>query len=276
MTLRLSTADPGFEAGFSELLEQARETTQRVDAAVTEIIAAVRARGDAALVEYTARFDRWQPADAAALRVTEGEIEAAVRGVSPELRASIVAALARDDLPAGFECARRTRYLGRWIRHGGWYPDRKLRLFRRSLGRWGGTNPHDHVRVEGRVERLSGDLLHYSYRSLSDHLRTIDSFTTVAARGKHAAGRRARSGAGDACCSLNTAATSELRWVSLSGTLAAAKVSPMRFTCMRAGMDFSKVWNSAALSGPNKASIWASRSRRAAASMDSRATGSPR
>lgn len=115
--------------------------------------------------------------------------------VSPELRASILAALDRvggpDGGPDGFEMARRTWYLGRWIRRGGWYPDRKVRLFRRSKGRWGGVNPHDHVHVEGRVERLEGDLLHYSYRSISDHLATIDSFTTIAAREKHAAGRRA-------------------------------------------------------------------------------------
>ena len=111
--------------------------------------------------------------------------------VSPELRAEILDALGREDLPAGFELPRRTYYLGRWIRHSGWYPDRKLRLFRRSAGRWGGVNPHDHVHLEGRVERLAGDLLHYSYRSLSDHLRTIDAFTTVAAREKHARGERA-------------------------------------------------------------------------------------
>ncbi len=95
MTLRLSTADPGFEAGFAALLEQARETTQRVDAAVAEIIAAVRARGDAALVDYTARFDRWRPADAAALRVTEAEIESAAQGVPPDLRAALDLAAAR-------------------------------------------------------------------------------------------------------------------------------------------------------------------------------------
>jgi glycosyltransferase involved in cell wall biosynthesis len=111
--------------------------------------------------------------------------------VSPELRASILAALDRTDPPEGFEMARRTRYLGRWIRHGGWYPDAKVRLFRRSKGRWGGVNPHDRVRVEGRVERLRGDLLHHSYRSIADHLRTIDSFTTIAAREKHARGGRA-------------------------------------------------------------------------------------
>jgi glycosyltransferase involved in cell wall biosynthesis len=111
--------------------------------------------------------------------------------VSPELRASILAALERPDLPDGFEMARRTWYLGRWIKRGGWYPDRKIRLYRKSKGRWGGVNPHDHVRVQGRVERLEGDLLHYSYRSISDHLKTIDSFTTIAAREKRAAGKRA-------------------------------------------------------------------------------------
>jgi glycosyltransferase involved in cell wall biosynthesis len=112
--------------------------------------------------------------------------------VSPELRAAIVAALARAELPDGFRFARRNRYLGRWIRHGGWYPDRKLRLFRRSRGRWAGQNPHDRVHLEGPVELLPGDLLHDSYRSLSEHLRTIDSFTTIAAREKHSAGARAR------------------------------------------------------------------------------------
>lgn len=111
--------------------------------------------------------------------------------VTPQLRESILAALARDDRPDGFEFNRLTEYMGRWIRHGGWYPDRKLRLYRRSKGRWGGVNPHDHVRLEGRVERLRGDLLHYSYRSLSDHIATIDSFTTIAAREKRKAGRRA-------------------------------------------------------------------------------------
>jgi len=111
--------------------------------------------------------------------------------VSPELRASILAALERPDLPDGFDCARRTWYLGRWIRHGGWYPDRKLRLFRRAAGRWTGTNPHDRVEVAGRVGRLDGDLLHFSYDSISDHLRTIDSFTSIAAREKRAAGERA-------------------------------------------------------------------------------------
>jgi glycosyltransferase involved in cell wall biosynthesis len=111
--------------------------------------------------------------------------------VSPMLREEILAALSTDAPAAdGYLMPRKTFYLGRWITHGGWYPDRKLRLFRRSRGRWGGINPHDHVRVEGRVGALRGDLHHFSYRSISDHLRTIDFFTTIAAREKSSRGVR--------------------------------------------------------------------------------------
>lgn len=112
--------------------------------------------------------------------------------LSPGMRRSVEAALQRNDDTVGFEFARLTRYLGRWIRHGGWYPDRKLRLFRRDSGRFEGRNPHDRVRVKGRVERLEGDILHDPFRSLSDHLRTIDRYTTVAAEEKHARGEKAR------------------------------------------------------------------------------------
>lgn len=83
--IRLSTAEPGFEAGFRALLDQARETTSRVDAAVSGIIAEVRAKGDAALLDLTARFDRWTPDSAAALRVAPAEIEGARARCAPEL-----------------------------------------------------------------------------------------------------------------------------------------------------------------------------------------------
>jgi histidinol dehydrogenase len=86
---RLATASPGFEAAFAALLDEARETTARVDAAVGAIIAEVRARGDAALLDLTARLDRWTPADAAALRVTAAEIDAADAAIAPELRAAL-------------------------------------------------------------------------------------------------------------------------------------------------------------------------------------------
>lgn len=111
--------------------------------------------------------------------------------VSPELRASILRAIDQPGEAVGFTLPRVTRYLGRWIRHGGWYPDRKVRLFRRGRGRFEGTDPHPRGRVDGPVADLDGDLLHYSYDDLADHLRTIDRFTGVAARAKLAHGGRA-------------------------------------------------------------------------------------
>ena len=110
--------------------------------------------------------------------------------LSPELSASVKRALEDPGDRAGFECARLTFHVGRPIRHGGWYPDRKVRLFDRRRGKWGGSNPHDRVRLEGPAGRLDGDLHHYSYRSLSDHLRQIDFFTDIAAREKRARGER--------------------------------------------------------------------------------------
>jgi len=110
--------------------------------------------------------------------------------LSPELAASVKRALADPGDRAGFECARLTFHVGRPIRHGGWYPDRNFRLFDRRRGRWGGRNPHDRVQLDGPLGRLEGDLLHHSYRSLSDHVRQIDFFTTIAAREKRARGER--------------------------------------------------------------------------------------
>ncbi|MBV1797556.1 histidinol dehydrogenase [Siccirubricoccus sp. G192] len=92
---RLATSDPGFEAAFRALLDLARDTTARVDAAVAEIIAAVRAGGDAALLDLTARFDGAAPADAAGLRVTEAEIAAATAGIAPDLLAALDLAATR-------------------------------------------------------------------------------------------------------------------------------------------------------------------------------------
>ena len=111
--------------------------------------------------------------------------------VTPELAGQIrgLIAAAPDGI-AGASVARRTWYLGRWIRHGGWYPDRKVRLARRGRGRWEGGHVHERLAIEGAVRALDGDLLHYSYRSMADHLRTIDRFTTAAAGALAARGAR--------------------------------------------------------------------------------------
>lgn len=92
---RLSTTDAGFEAAFTAILEDGRDTTTRVDAAVSAIIAAVREEGDAALLRYTARWDGWAPENAAALRVSAAEVEAALASIPADLLAALDVAAAR-------------------------------------------------------------------------------------------------------------------------------------------------------------------------------------
>jgi len=92
---RLDTRDTGFAAAFDALLDEARETTTTVDDAVAAIIADIRRRGDAALLETTAKFDRWTPRDASALRVTAAEIDEATAGIAPDLMAALDLAAAR-------------------------------------------------------------------------------------------------------------------------------------------------------------------------------------
>jgi glycosyltransferase involved in cell wall biosynthesis len=114
--------------------------------------------------------------------------------VTPELREAIEALQRRDPatLPDGFRIARRTRFLGRWIRHSGWYPDYQMRLYRKAASYWDGVAPHEVAHVRGRVETLPGELPHYTSHSLSDHHLRSDSYTTLAAGYLHGKGRRAR------------------------------------------------------------------------------------
>ena len=77
---------------------------------------------------------------------------------------------------------RLARYLGRWIYHAGWYPDRKIRLYHRDKAKWFGDFVHESVRCEGRVGDLESDILHFTCDSLSEHLRTLDRYTTLAAQ----------------------------------------------------------------------------------------------
>jgi hypothetical protein len=96
--------------------------------------------------------------------------------------------------PAGYEVNRATFHLGRWIRHGDFYPDWKLRLFRRSQARWIGRDPHGRVVVDGGVGRLQAELAHYSYRDLSDQIDRIQFFSDESARALREEGRSARMG----------------------------------------------------------------------------------
>src|SRR5437588_3229491 len=76
---------------------------------------------------------------------------------------------------------RLARYLGRWILHSGWYPDRKVRLYHRAKAKWVGDFVHESVEVNGRVGRLQSNLLHFTCDSLSEHLKSMDRYTTLAA-----------------------------------------------------------------------------------------------
>jgi glycosyltransferase involved in cell wall biosynthesis len=103
--------------------------------------------------------------------------------LSDELKASIIAAKQNWECDA-YWVNRMTNYCGKWIRHSGWYPDKKIRLWDRKKGQWGGVNPHDRVIMEDNksTDRLLGDLLHYSYSSLSHHVANMNSFSNIAAQ----------------------------------------------------------------------------------------------
>lgn len=83
----------------------------------------------------------------------------------------------------GYVFNRLTNYCGKWIKHCGWYPDRKLRLWDTTKGKWGGVNPHDKVVMnkEAIVDNINFDILHYSFYSIQQHLKQIDYFTDISA-----------------------------------------------------------------------------------------------
>ena len=116
--------------------------------------------------------------------------------VSPELRASIEDLFRREQprlQPDGYQIARRSFYMGRWIRGGGWYPDYQLRLYRRTRGRWEGAHVHESVRMSNgaRIDTLAGDILHYSVRDAAHHHRMIgERYAPLAAAQMFEAGRR--------------------------------------------------------------------------------------
>lgn len=87
---------------------------------------------------------------------------------------------------------RLTNYCGQWIKHCGWYPDTKIRLFKKSKAKWGGVNPHDTLLVDSNdVNFIKGDLLHYSYYSIEDHKKQIEYFTDISSKALFENGKRA-------------------------------------------------------------------------------------
>lgn len=100
--------------------------------------------------------------------------------VTETLRNEVLKRLSEDKNDnSGYYIKRHSHYLGRWINHGGWYPDFKLRLFRKNKVYVGGENPHDKCFVHGRTARLKGEMIHYPYRNISRQLRTIDTYSDI-------------------------------------------------------------------------------------------------
>lgn len=110
--------------------------------------------------------------------------------VSPELKASIVELIKKPLEYDAYEMKRVSFHLGRWIRHGGWYPDKKIRLFNRQKAYWGGYNPHDKVIVNGKVGMLDGDLKHYVFTDLRHNIDTNNSYSSIMAEDLYKKGKK--------------------------------------------------------------------------------------
>jgi glycosyltransferase involved in cell wall biosynthesis len=82
---------------------------------------------------------------------------------------------------AGYKMPRMAYFMGRWIRHGDWYPDYQLRLFDRQKGRWQGGQVHESVKLVGKTGFLQGEIQHFTYHTLSDYLHRLDVYSSLAA-----------------------------------------------------------------------------------------------
>jgi len=102
--------------------------------------------------------------------------------VSEALEAEIWALKKTGPQFDAYTMPRLARYMGRWILHSGWYPDRKIRLYHRDKAKWVGDFVHESVEVSGHIGKLEGNLLHFTCDSLSEHLKTMDRYTTLAAQ----------------------------------------------------------------------------------------------
>jgi glycosyltransferase involved in cell wall biosynthesis len=111
--------------------------------------------------------------------------------VTPALAAEIRTLLATSPARPGYRIPRVTWHLQRWIRSTDWYPDYQLRLYDRRAGVWTGRYVHEAVTLRGVAGQLNGELEHFPFRDIADHLETIDRYTTYAARQMHESGRRA-------------------------------------------------------------------------------------
>ena len=110
--------------------------------------------------------------------------------ISPQLREEFLSFKETEPEAAAFSMPRRVFYLGKWIKHTVWYPDRKIRLFRKEKAHWEGEYVHERLVVDGEVQTLKGPLLHFTYRNIHDHLERINTFTDLGAQKLYADGKK--------------------------------------------------------------------------------------
>lgn len=112
--------------------------------------------------------------------------------LSDSLRNTISSLKKKENLFDAYSMNRCSSFCGRWIRHGSWYPDKKIRLINKNKGKWGGTNPHDKIELNkgAQIQHLKGDLYHYSYYSLEEVITQNNKFTTIQAKAMLSQGKK--------------------------------------------------------------------------------------
>ena len=112
--------------------------------------------------------------------------------LSMELRGQIQALLHKNEATrnevAGYLCNRLVFYMNRWWEKGGWYPEYRLRVFRKSLTRWGGTNPHDKAIVKGKIRKMEGCIYHFTYSDMRHQIECLNNHSSSSARALYADG----------------------------------------------------------------------------------------
>jgi glycosyltransferase involved in cell wall biosynthesis len=112
--------------------------------------------------------------------------------VSPELGEELSEIKKTEPVYAAFFIPRQAFYLGRWIRHSGWYPDPKLRLFRKDRARWEGEYVHERLVVDGKIGKLKGSIHHFTYQNIAEHLARINKFSDLGAQKLYAEKKKSR------------------------------------------------------------------------------------
>jgi glycosyltransferase involved in cell wall biosynthesis len=110
--------------------------------------------------------------------------------LSPELKKEIQELKDKKPQVAAFSMPRQVYYLGKWIFHSGWYPDRKIRLFKKEKAFWKGEYVHEKLVVDGNVKKLDNPIYHFTYKDISEHLKRINKFSSLGAKKLYAEGKK--------------------------------------------------------------------------------------